>query len=293
MEHLQCKICGADAAKLGSKTGVSKRGPFQLWHCPICHYSFVSNPWTDYQAIYTEAYYRGKGVDPMVDYVFELEEPLHSVRLYEWRGILARVGSLIDLKPETRWLDFGCGNGGLVRYCAQNGNLRVFGHEQGWIKEKAASYGIPFLDSAQLDAMDGMFDVVTAIEVLEHVTDPLDVLRRIRRLLRPDGLFFYTTGNAKPVRKKLLSWSYFVPEIHISLYEPETMVRALELSGFRPEFAGFGPGHAEIIKFKVLKNLGIRRISSIQGLIPWAPLSRLVDLKYGVTAHPIAWATGP
>ena len=103
MEHLQCKICGGDAAKLGSKTGVSKRGPFQLWHCPICHYSFVSNPWTDYQAIYTEAYYRGKGVDPMVDYVFELEEPLHSVRLYEWRGILARVGSLIDLKPETRW----------------------------------------------------------------------------------------------------------------------------------------------------------------------------------------------
>ena len=81
--------------------------------------------------------------------------------------------------------------------------------------------------------------------------------------------------------------------LSLSLYEPETMVRALELSGFRPEFAGFGPGHAEIIKFKVLKNLGIRRISSIQGLIPWGPLSRLVDLKYGVTAHPIAWANGP
>lgn len=290
---MRCKICDGAAARLGSKKGASKREPFQLWHCPVCHYSFVSNPWTDYQEIYTEAYYRGKGVDPMVDYLFELEEPLRSVRLYEWRGILARVASLIDLKAETRWLDFGCGNGGLVRYCAQNRDMHVFGHEQGWIKEKAASYGIPFLDSAQLDALEGTFDVVTAIEVIEHVTDPLDVLGRIRRLLRPGGLFFFTTGNAKPFRKKLLSWSYFVPEIHISLYEPETLGRALTLAGFRPEFVGFGPGHADIIKFKVLKNLGIRRISPLQRFIPWGFLSRLVDLKYGTTAHPIAWATGP
>jgi len=88
MEHLQCKICGADAAEVGKQDWGFQARTIPAMACPICHYSFVSNPWTDYQAIYTEAYYRGKGVDPMVDYVFELEEPLHSVRLYEWRGHL-------------------------------------------------------------------------------------------------------------------------------------------------------------------------------------------------------------
>lgn len=48
--------------------------------------------------------------------VYELEHPEATVRQYEWRGIQRLVVHLCPLTAETQWLDFGCGNGGLVRY---------------------------------------------------------------------------------------------------------------------------------------------------------------------------------
>ena len=62
-------------------------------------------------------YYAGAGADPLVDYVGEIEYPAETIRIYEWRGLMSVVAALVPLRPETRWLDFGCGTGGLVRHC--------------------------------------------------------------------------------------------------------------------------------------------------------------------------------
>ncbi len=286
----RCRICGAETVEVGSKLGTFKRELFYLRHCPMCHFSFVSNPWNDYEQIYSSDYYTGKGADPLADYMFELEQPHQTIRLYEWRGILKVIKSLIDIGPTTNWLDYGCGNGGLLRYCLEREKCQIVGFEEGWIKEKVAGYSIRLLDSDHLDTLDGNFDIVTAIEVLEHVADPLQVLKRIRRLLKPTGLFFYTTGNAGPFRNRLLSWRYVVPEVHISFFEPETLALSLALAGFRPEFKGFLPGFTDIIRFKVLKNLRMRRTSMVEEILPWDVLARVVDLRLRITAHPVGWA---
>jgi SAM-dependent methyltransferase len=281
-----CRICGSATLPLGAKRGKFKLQEFYVRHCDGCGYSFVANPWLDYGAIYSEEYYTGKGADPMVDYLYELENPQASVRRYEWQGILDWVRQAVSLRPETRWIDFGCGNGGLVRYCRNNTSCPVVGFEEGWIKERAESRGVPYLSRAEMEAARGTFDIVTAIEVLEHVPDPLATLREIRSLLKPGGYFFLTTGNAEVFRRNLLEWSYLTPEIHISLFEPRTLARALELTGFRPEFRGFSGGHTDIIRFKILKNIGCRKIAGWERILPWSLLSRLADLRFRISAHP-------
>jgi SAM-dependent methyltransferase len=287
---LPCKICGARTDDLGAKQGGFKREMFVLRRCRRCGFAFIANPWTDYQAIYSDAYYAGEGADPLVDYLFELEHPEHTVRHYEWRGILTAVNSLVALTPSTYWLDFGCGNGGLVRYCRNAAPCRIVGFEQGAIRSKAVEHGIPLIEEREMLTLRGAFDIVTAIEVLEHVEDPIHVLREMRALLKPGGLLFCTTGNPQPHRKRLIQWRYIIPESHISFFEPESLRLALEQTGFQPESRGFLPGFTDIIRFKILKNLHVRHRSAWERTLPWAPLTRLVDWRLKITAHPIAWA---
>jgi SAM-dependent methyltransferase len=256
----------------------------------VCHFSFVANPWTDYAAIYSEAYYAGQGADPLVDYEFELESPQATIRWHEWQGIARAVASLIRLSKTASWLDFGCGNGGLVRYCQAHHLCQAFGFEEGAIRSRASRAGVGLLSGADLDRRAGTFDVVTAIEVLEHVADPLAALRQIRSLLKPGGLFFCTTGNARPYRARLLEWPYVIPEIHISFFEPETLRQALLRTGFRPEFRGYLPGSTDMIRFKILKNLRFRRRAAWQRILPWPLLARAADARLHITAHPVAWA---
>jgi SAM-dependent methyltransferase len=288
-----CKICGGDTEEIGSKRGTFRPQVFYFRRCLTCRFTFVSNPLTNFEELYSEAYFEGRGADPWVDYVYELEHPEQTIRLYEWEGIVRAVQSLVRLDESSQWLDFSCGNGGLVRYGRQHLRCQITGFEEGPIARRAEALGIPLVSRGQLESLAGTFDVVTAIEVLEHVLDPLATLRAIRRLLKPGGLFFYTTGNAEPRRSHFLRWRYVYPEIHISFYEPGTLRRALIETGFEPQFAGYLPGFTGIIRFKALKSLGIRRRGAGERWLPWRVLARLTDWRLQTTRHPIGWARGP
>jgi SAM-dependent methyltransferase len=286
-----CKICGSPTTSAGIVNGAFSGRDFALRRCDACGFAFVADPWLEFAAIYDDAYYRGEGADPLVDYETELELPELALRRYEWRGIHDRVRTLITLDPGARWLDYGCGAGGLVRYLRATGGYDAVGYEQGWSVPRLREQGIPFVEDADIPGRAGSFDVVTAIEVLEHVTDPLAELRRMRALLRPGGLLFLTTGNAEPYNAKLSSWRYVVPEIHIAFFEPRTLVRAMRETGLSPETPGFGPGWPDIFRFKLLKNLRRRTVSRLDGLVPWHLVARALDRRYRLSAHPVGRAT--
>lgn len=288
-----CAVCGGTAVEpAGAVTGRFEPRVFTLRQCRACRFAWVANPLTDLAAVYSEAYYRGRGADPMVDYVFELEHPERTVRRYEWRGLMSVVSSLTAVNADTQWLDYGCGHGGLVRWARAHGLPHAVGYETGWIADTARAAGIPILTEDALPARDGTFDVVTAIEVLEHIPDPVAALTDMRRLLKPGGVLFVTTGNARPHRGRLPGWAYVVPEVHVSFFEPETLATAMRRAGFEVAFRGFLPGFEDIIRFKVLKNLHMRSPNLFERLVPWRVAARLIDARVSTSAHPVAVRPG-
>ena len=290
LEGHRCRICGALTYRLGTVHGAYSRRDYELRRCVGCRYAFIADPWTDFAQIYDERYYAGRGADPMVDYQFELSAPTRTIRQYEWRGLTAIVEHLLGGLGGVRWLDFGAGNGGLVRHVLQTASASAAGFEEGAIAADARAAGIPMITASELQRQPSSFDVVTAIEVLEHTLDPLAELRRIRTLLRPGGLLLLTTGNAAPFASRLTEWPYVIPEIHVSFFEPGTLVRALTGAGFRtgpmPSRAGF----ENVLKFKVLKNLRIRHRTGLTDLIPARPLAAVADWKTQLSRHPVGWA---
>jgi SAM-dependent methyltransferase len=246
----------------------------------------VANPRVDFVSLYDAAYYRGDGADSFVNYVEEMGNP-ETIRAYEWRGITRAVESL-SVDRAVKWLDFGCGLGGLVRYARARGFPNVYGYDQGWGADWAREHGIELLDEDQLGGHEGTFDVITAIEVVEHIPGPLEPIRQIASLLKPGGVFFLTTGNAAAHRDSFTTWKYVHPDIHVAYFEPRTLTEAYRRVGLEPLAAGFLPGHEDIIRYKVLRTLGGTSCNFFERLVPWRVASRVVDRRYKLSEQPLA-----
>jgi 2-polyprenyl-3-methyl-5-hydroxy-6-metoxy-1,4-benzoquinol methylase len=78
------------------------------------------------------------------------------------------------------------------------------------------------------------FDLITMWDVVEHVVDPLSLLRRARELLKPDGLLVLETQNIDSAFARLLGrrWHHFKHQEHIYHFTPATVRQLLDMTGF-------------------------------------------------------------
>jgi SAM-dependent methyltransferase len=291
-EGAPCRVCGATARDLGQRRSKFSGEIFEFARCDYCGYTFVTQPRLDFARLYDADYYRGCGADPLTDYTGELAEP-RSVRQHEWRGMLRIVDGLVGLDRATRWLDHGCGLGGAVRYARAHGFDGVYGFDEGYAGNVMRQEGVPSIERRDFGHLAGSFDVVTSIDVLEHVVDPVAVLREIRGLLRPGGVLFLTTGNAEPFRRRLLDWSYTsLPDVHVGFFEPRTVAEAYRAAGLLPTAGKYIPGFTEMLRYKILKNLRIRNRSWMEASIPWPAVCRIADRHRRLSQIPLAEAPG-
>lgn len=111
---------------------------------------------------------------------------------------------VVQLVPAegARILDVGCAGGAMGRALKQRGAREVVGIE---VVPEVAAAARQHLDTvhvldvqqAPLPYPDGHFDVITCADVLEHLVDPGQVLRQLRRYLRDDGLLVCSIPNVR------------------------------------------------------------------------------------------------
>ena len=129
-------------------------------------------------------------------------KPLHEINPLR----LNYIDNVASLKDKTV-LDVGCGGGILSESMAEKG-AKVTGIDLGEKALKVAQ--LHSLDSGvtvdyQLIAAEQLaeqqpasFDVVTCLEMLEHVPDPASVVAACAKLVKPGGHVFFSTINRNP-----------------------------------------------------------------------------------------------
>jgi len=128
---------------------------------------------------------------------------LHDINPLRLDYIRRHAGGL----EGKRVLDVGCGGGILAESMALEG-ARVTGIDMGEMPlrvaelhtlETGAEVEYRRVPVETLAAeQPGAFDVVTCMEMLEHVPDPASVVRACAELVRPGGLVFFSTLNRNP-----------------------------------------------------------------------------------------------
>jgi SAM-dependent methyltransferase len=296
-----CRACGSTHTTLrGRKPGWTSPREYSFHDCADCGLLFVE-PFAGFE-IYNDAYYRGEGPDPFVDYESEYRDWRRTDRVLEFDDF-ARIASehlsANDTWAPVVWLDFGCGAGGFLKYLRERRtmggrSLDLTGHDVGsYADQLARADGFRILDLADLAREpDATYDVISMIEVIEHLPAPAEQLALVARLLKPGGLLLLTTGNLDcPVaRRQGIYYGYCAPEIHVSLFSPRSLAHLYRAHGLEPRPVRF----RGVVSFKVVKTLRHRPAlrALARAALHFPPVRRLVDWLYGVSAMPCAVKPG-
>ncbi|MFD2177382.1 bifunctional 2-polyprenyl-6-hydroxyphenol methylase/3-demethylubiquinol 3-O-methyltransferase UbiG [Veronia pacifica] len=163
-------------------------------------------------------------------------KPLHQINPLRLNYILEKSGGIFGKKV----LDVGCGGGILAESMAREGAV-VTGLDMG--KEPLEVARLHALETAtKLDYIQntvedhaaenaGRYDVVTCMEMLEHVPDPASVIASCAKLVKPDGHVFFSTlnRNTKSWLLAIVGAEYVMKMVPKGTHDHNKFIRPSEL----------------------------------------------------------------
>lgn len=257
MEHTCCNLCGQDDTKLlfiapdnEYQTGVKAN----IVKCRKCGFVYA-NPRLNSTEIAnhypSETYYSYQATFAKKDLRSRLKKAArqsvsgydNNLGFFEWlfckivgRLLLIQLDIMVPYKEHGKILDIGCGNGEMIGWMRDYG-WETYGTEiSAQACEAARHQGLQTYCGQLEDAgyEDGFFDAVTINHVIEHLYDPLAVMKECRRILKDDGLMIVDCPNYDCYDRMLFNenWNGIEAPRHINHFTKDALEKLLTDAGF-------------------------------------------------------------
>ncbi|WP_210410806.1 class I SAM-dependent methyltransferase [Leptospira sarikeiensis] len=231
--------------------------PIQV--CKTCGFQ-AQFPRPEPESLYTEEYYTGNQ-----NFTYKDERITEKFDRYVW---FSRLKNISKFRSDGNFLDIGCSFGGLLQ-CAKEKGYVPYGVEiSPYSAKQAETRGFKVWQGQFLDAdiPENFFDVITLIEVIEHLENPKKVFDKLSKVLKPGGLLLIQTANfdAWQAINSGNKYHYYLPG-HVYYYSANLLRKILARRGFERQITYLGVDFPLLAK--LLKSRG--SFSSWKDYLKW------------------------
>ena len=174
-----------------------------------------------------------------VTYLNDPKKYTKNMNLYGQRWLMEEFEKLYESKTGNK------GRGSLFEVGAGVGFLELFALARGWntkaieISDEAVRFGQEYLrvDIEQSTIEDyetrDTFDAIVMVEVLEHFSNPLAAVKKLRKLSKEKTILFGTTPNTDSDYWKGSEQDIYVPDDHIFLFNKKSLKKFAKKAGIK------------------------------------------------------------
>jgi SAM-dependent methyltransferase len=141
-------------------------------------------------------------------------------------------GGYLEIGPDVGYIAADAARAGRFdHFWLFEPNRAVHGQLAGAVAPHPCSIFAEMVDLSPVP--DGSIGLAVMIQVLDHLLDPVGILREIRRKLRPDGTLMIVTHNEQSLMRKVLGrrWPAFCLQ-HPHVFNPDTIGDMLRRTGY-------------------------------------------------------------
>jgi len=214
VSDVTCSVCGcSDYSQVLNKYG------FMYVECEKCSHVYVKNRLRNDKIL--DDYRSGHNVEKITH---QIEQ---NVKLQEYtNNLYSKYLSLFGELGinEGKIIDIGCGTGNFVSFCVKNTEFEVYANEinEAMYPVLSEIVGNRLIKGPieEFQTENERFDVVTLWGVLEHLVDPVSVLRNVKNIIDGNGYIFVLIPNINSRAYKLLGarTPTLNPKVHIQMF---------------------------------------------------------------------------
>jgi len=251
-DTMLCKICGSDSVLLvKSDSYVEAQYNYDFLVCRGCGVGFVEPMPTDNQI---KLFYPTSYFSPLGSYNLGWSRKVKAfigkcrysstntvstcdllcksfarlVELLAGKQTPCTFGLPLASAKTTEILDVGCGSGGYLALLSANGftnltGLDISSHQKVFLESLGVNYICGDIFSDKLT--EAGYDLIRLENVFEHLKDPVEVLKRLQVLLKPDGRILINVPSLTSFAYKNLKLSYTGLQLpkHLYHYTPSSL----------------------------------------------------------------------